>query len=114
MSRREIKACDTIADTGLCNREATGTCPLCEKDFCASHASGDLVEVSVGIRPQGQRYNDSGGGWITVQCCMTCTSSLRSQLAGRNQLVAILPTEKQIVEALRALLAAGAMKGTAG
>lgn len=110
MSRREIRACDHVGSTGQCNREASGSCPLCEKDFCPTHVSAELVEVRVGVKTTGQTAADSRGGWTSVQPCQFCMAAITRLLASGYKLQAILPNSAQLIEALRALLAAEMMK----
>ena len=113
MSRREIKACDTVdPESGICNREASGTCPLCEKDFCSNHVSSTYATVRVGLSTGSAQIISPSAGYVELLACRVCVGTLQTIFTGAGgKLRHVLPTKEVFVEALRALLASETMKG---
>ena len=104
MSRREITLCDLGKP---CDTRATGTCPLCGKDYCREHGRDSVVEIAIGLSPSpGWR-----GGKAHLATCTNCARAIEAveKKLPQGYLASLLPSQEQIVEAVRALLAAETM-----
>lgn len=113
MSRREIKACDVIdAQTGVCNREASGSCPICRRDLCPTHTGRHSVTVHVYTHESGSFIPIHRAGWTDVTPCPDCMSKIDGTFAASSRVLLqhLLPDEARLIEELKALLASESMK----
>lgn len=106
MSMREVRLCDLGKP---CDTRSAGTCPLCGKDYCSTHAATDAIAVRIGL--------SATPGWrageLDISTCRLCAEALTvvDKRRDKGYLAELLPTRERMVEALKALLAGETMKG---